>query len=107
MILACYTADTGTSPQPVILVGTGVGVHAPGRRLTVDQKNGNRSMYAVVEKDGAWVLRRNRTALVEFPSRDLAVRAGMAVCRDEGLPRLLVRGADGEDREVLLQPIDV
>jgi hypothetical protein len=57
--------------------------------------------YEVVQGRTGWSLRlRGRTSLVEFPTRRQAVRAGLAVCRDEGLARLLVRRADGVEEEL-------
>lgn len=57
--------------------------------------------YEVVQNESGWVLRRaDRTPLVEFPTRGQAVRAGVAVCLDEGLTRLRIRRADGRVEEV-------
>ena len=57
--------------------------------------------FEVVQNDSGWILRRqDRTPLVEFPTRRQAVRAAIAVCRDEGVTRLLVRRADGRVEEV-------
>jgi hypothetical protein len=57
--------------------------------------------YEVIQNDSGWVLRRyDRTPLVEFPTRSQALRAGIAVSRDEGLSRLLVCGKDGRVEEV-------
>jgi hypothetical protein len=57
--------------------------------------------YEVVQSDSGWVLRRaDRTPLVEFPTRGQAVRAGVAVCLDEGVTRLRIRRADGSVEEV-------
>lgn len=56
--------------------------------------------YEVVQNDSGWVLRRHRMALVEFPTQDQAVRAGLAVCRDEGLPLLRIRQSDGGVQEM-------
>ena len=62
---------------------------------------GNSSTYEVVESTTGWTLRRaDRTPLVEFPTQHEAVRAGLAVCRDEGLGRLYVRLADGSVTEM-------
>jgi hypothetical protein len=58
-------------------------------------------LYEVVENDSGWMLRRaDRTPLVEFPTRGQAVRAGIAVCQDEGLGRLRIRRSDGRVEEV-------
>jgi hypothetical protein len=58
-------------------------------------------VYEVVQNDSGWVLRRHdRTPLVEFPTRGQAVRAGIAVSRDEGMTRLIIRRADGRTEEV-------
>jgi hypothetical protein len=65
-------------------------------------------VYEVVQGESGWTLRRHgRNPLVEFPTRRQAVRAGIAVCRDEGLARLLIRRADGEEEELdpLVQPL--
>jgi hypothetical protein len=51
--------------------------------------------YEVVQNGNGWMLRQGRTPLVEFPTEAQAVRAAIAVCRDEGLPRLLIRRAGG------------
>jgi len=51
--------------------------------------------YEIVQNGTGWVLRRHRTALVEFATQDQAVRAGVAVCRDEGLASLRILRADG------------
>jgi hypothetical protein len=65
----------------------------------------NHAGYEVVQGSSGWVLRKSgRAALVEFPTRRQAVRAGIAVCQDEGLARLLVRRADG--REEVLDPLE-
>jgi hypothetical protein len=56
--------------------------------------------YEVVERGQGWVLRLGRTPLVEFPTEAQAVRAAAAVCRDEGLPRLVIRRAGGGIEEV-------
>jgi len=54
-------------------------------------------IYEVVQRPSGWVLRRNdRTPLVEFPTREQAVRAALAVSRDEGLIRMRIRRADGQ-----------
>lgn len=52
-------------------------------------------LYEVVQGGSGWVLRQGRTPLVEFPTEGQAVRAGLAVCRDEGLARLVIRRACG------------
>lgn len=58
-------------------------------------------VYEVVQNESGWVLRRHdRTPLVEFPTRDAAVRAGVAVSRDEGLGRLRVKDAAGAVEEL-------
>jgi hypothetical protein len=58
-------------------------------------------IYEVVQNDTGWVLRRTDHApLVEFPTRGQAVRAGAAVCLDEGVTRLRIRRADGRVEEV-------
>jgi hypothetical protein len=58
-------------------------------------------LYEVVENHTGWVLRRaDRTPLVEFPTRGQALRAGIAVCLDEGLGRLRIRRADGRVEDV-------
>jgi hypothetical protein len=60
-----------------------------------------RTAYEVVQVGSVWVLQRqDRTPLVEFPTRRQAVRAGIAVSLDEGLTRLVIRGADGLIQEV-------
>jgi hypothetical protein len=52
--------------------------------------------YEVVQNDSGWVLRRHdRTALVEFPTRGQALRAAIAISRDEGLAHLVIRRNDG------------
>jgi hypothetical protein len=52
--------------------------------------------YEIVQGESGWVLRGpDRMALVEFPTRRHALRAGIAVSRDEGLARLVIRRADG------------
>lgn len=51
--------------------------------------------YEVVQKGEGWILRQGRIPLVEFPTEGQAVRAAMAVCRDEGLARLVIRRACG------------
>lgn len=57
----------------------------------------NQAGYEVVQGRTGWVLRRLGLApLVEFPTRRQAVRAGLAVCQDEGLAELVVRRADGQ-----------
>lgn len=56
--------------------------------------------YDVVQGGSGWVLRRGRRPLVEFPTESQAVRAAVAVCRDEGLARLVVRRADGGVEEI-------
>jgi hypothetical protein len=62
---------------------------------------GNELIYEVVQNDSGWVLRRyGRTPLVEFPTRGQAVRAGIAVCLDEGQARLRIRRADGSVEEI-------
>lgn len=58
-------------------------------------------LYEVVERDGGWTLRRHgRVPLVEFPTENQAVRAGVAVCRDEGLARLVIRREGGGVEEL-------
>ncbi|CAN5817332.1 hypothetical protein BH23GEM9_BH23GEM9_15460 [soil metagenome] len=62
---------------------------------------GDELIYEVVQNGSGWVLRRSdRVPLVEFPTRAQAVRAGVAVCLDEGLKRLRIRRADGRVEEV-------
>jgi hypothetical protein len=56
--------------------------------------------YEVVQNGNGWVLRQGRIALVEFPTEGQAVRAAVAVCRDEGLQRLLIRRAGGGVEEL-------
>ena len=56
--------------------------------------------YEVVEQGEGWVLRLGRIPLVEFPTEAQAIRAGSAVCRDEGMARLLIRRAGGTVEEV-------
>lgn len=57
--------------------------------------------FEVVERSTGWVLRRDgRVAMVEFPTRGQAIRAGLAVCVDEGLAGLRVRSADGVVEEL-------
>ena len=51
--------------------------------------------YEVVQNGNGWVLQHGRIPLVEFPTEGQAVRAAVAVCRDEGLGRLLIRRAGG------------
>jgi hypothetical protein len=65
-------------------------------------------MYEVIQGDSGWVLQHGRTPLVAFPSRVEAVRAGIAVCRDEGLGRLVIRRSDGavEELDPLMQALD-
>jgi hypothetical protein len=68
--------------------------------------------YEVVQGGSGWVLRHGRTPLVEFPTERQAVRAGIAVCRDEGLARLVIRRAGGSVEEVdfglySLEPFEV
>ena len=58
------------------------------------------TLYEVVQGGSGWVLRRGRRPLVEFPTESQAVRAAVAVCRDEGLARLVVRRADGGVEEI-------
>ncbi|MBR9989465.1 MAG: hypothetical protein KFH98_06900 [Gemmatimonadetes bacterium] len=60
-----------------------------------------RARYEVVEGGRGWVLRQGRIPLVEFPTEGQAVRAALAVCRDEGLGRLLIRRACGAVEELL------
>jgi hypothetical protein len=70
---------------------------------------GSKPLYEVVENETGWVLRRtNQTPLVEFPTRTQALRAGIAVCRDEGLGRLRIRRSDGhyEDVDPLVYSLD-
>jgi hypothetical protein len=58
-------------------------------------------VYEVIQNDSGWLLRRqDRTPLVEFPTRGQAVRAGIAVCQDEGMTRLLIRPADGRIEQI-------
>lgn len=57
-------------------------------------------LYEVVQGGSGWVLRQGRTPLVEFPTEGQAIRAGLAVCRDEGLARLVIRRACGGIEEV-------
>jgi hypothetical protein len=57
--------------------------------------------YEVVQNGTGWILRRSDlTPLVEFPTQGQALRAGIAVCRDEGLGRLVIRRSDGSVEEV-------
>lgn len=56
--------------------------------------------YEVVENGRGWLLRHGRTPLVEFPTEGQAVRAAVAVCRDEGLGRLVIRRACGGVEEL-------
>jgi hypothetical protein len=68
-----------------------------------------KTVFEVVRGRTGWALRRRgQSPLVEFPTQKQAVRAGVAVCRDEGLSRLLIRRDDGEVEEVdtLLHPLD-
>ena len=56
--------------------------------------------YEVFENGRGWVLRRpDRIPIVEFPTRHQAIRAGIAVCMDEGRSILRVQGADGSVEE--------
>jgi hypothetical protein len=58
-------------------------------------------VYEVIQKGSGWLLRRqDRTPLVEFPTRGQAVRAGIAVCQDEGMTRLLIRPANGRIEQI-------
>jgi hypothetical protein len=57
-------------------------------------------VYDVIQGPAGWVLRHDRTPLVAFPTRTEAVRAGIAVCLDEGLGRLVVRRSDGGVEEL-------
>jgi hypothetical protein len=69
----------------------------------------SRPRYEVAENGSGWVLRRaDRTPLVQFPTRSQAVRAGIAVCQDEGVARLRIRRADGayEDVEAMLLKLE-
>jgi hypothetical protein len=67
----------------------------------IEGSMGGERVYEVVQNDSGWVLRRHdRTPLVEFPTRGQALRAGIAVSRDEGLARLWVRRSDGGVEEV-------
>jgi hypothetical protein len=62
---------------------------------------GSELVYEVVQNESGWVLRRtDRTPLVEFPTRGQAVRAGVAICLDEGITRLRIRRADGRVEDV-------
>jgi hypothetical protein len=66
-------------------------------------------VYEVIQNESGWLLRRqDRTPLVEFPTRSQAVRAGIAVCQDEGMTRLLIRSAGGMIEQVypLLGAVD-
>lgn len=57
--------------------------------------------YEVVQAGTGWLLqRRGRTPLVEFPTEGQAVRAAIAVCRDEGLARLVIRRSCGGVEEL-------
>jgi hypothetical protein len=56
--------------------------------------------YEVVEGGSGWVLRQGRIPLVAFPTEGQAVRAAVAVCRDEGLERLVIRRACGGVEEL-------
>ena len=58
------------------------------------------ALYEVVQGGRGWVLRQGRRPLVEFPTESQAVRAAVAVCRDEGLVRLVIRRADGGVEEI-------
>ena len=57
-------------------------------------------LYEVVQGSSGWTLRQGRVPLVEFPTESQAVRAAIAVCRDEGLARLVIRRACGGVEEV-------
>lgn len=57
-------------------------------------------VYEVVQGRNGWVLRQSGLPLVEFPTEAQAVRAAVAVCRDEGLARLVIRRTDGGVEEV-------
>ena len=59
-----------------------------------------RVVYEVVQGGSGWILRQGRRPLVEFPTESQAIRAAVAVCRDEGLARLVVRRANGGVEEV-------
>lgn len=61
---------------------------------------GEQVLYEVVQGGTGWVLRQGRTPLVEFPTESQAVRAALAVCRDEGLARLVIRRASGVVEEL-------
>ena len=52
-------------------------------------------LYEVVQGSNGWTLRQGRVPLVEFPTERQAVRAAIAVCRDEGLARLVIRRSCG------------
>jgi hypothetical protein len=70
---------------------------------------GGELVYEVVQNETGWVLRRtDRTPLVEFPTRGQAVRAGVAICLDEGVTRLRIRRADGrvEDLDPLMLSLE-
>ena len=59
--------------------------------------------WEVCENGRGWVLRRqDDLAIVEFPTQRQAIRAGLAVCIDEGLDILRIQRADGtlEEMEV-------
>ena len=56
--------------------------------------------YEVVQGGSGWLLRRRKTPLVEFPTESQAVRAAVAVCRDEGLARLVIRRSCGGVEEL-------
>lgn len=65
-----------------------------------NQRMSSEPLYEVMERETGWVLRRTETPLVEFPTRGQALRAGIAVCRDEGLASLRIRRADGRFEDV-------
>jgi hypothetical protein len=65
-------------------------------------------LYEVVQGGSGWLLRHGRRPLVEFPTEGQAVRAAIAVCRDEGLMRLVIRRAGGgvEELDPWLKSLD-
>jgi FAD/FMN-containing dehydrogenase len=66
-------------------------------------------LYEVVQGGNGWLLRHGRTPVVEFPTEGQAVRAAIAVCRDEGLTRLVIRRAGGgvEELDPWMMSLDV
>jgi hypothetical protein len=59
------------------------------------------ALYVVVQGGSGWQLTRGGTTpLVEFPTERQALRAAVALCEDEGLPRFVIRRASGAEEEV-------